>query len=156
MCNYLCSVIVLCGMMMMDGSRWNPVLSHSLLFSKNTKGPPGLTSPSDGLIAINSTICVLNIHTAKGFVIQSRLVMYNVAIRKCTYPPVLAPTLKIFKWKFTTPPGIEPRTCRTRGRHATFWASAANFSPLMCLISLVIASRSSAIVRGLYSCIFCP
>ena len=40
--------------------------------------------------------------------------MYNLAIRKCTSPPLLAPRLKIFKWKFTTPPGIEPRTCWTR------------------------------------------
>ena len=30
---------------------------------KAPRGPPGLTSPSDGLIAINSTICLLNIHT---------------------------------------------------------------------------------------------
>ena len=42
--------------------------------------------------------------------------MYNLAIRKCTSPPLLAPRLKIFKWKFTTPPGIEPRTWWTRGR----------------------------------------
>ena len=34
---------------------------------KSTKGPPSLTSPSDGRIAINSTICLLNIYTAKGF-----------------------------------------------------------------------------------------
>ena len=34
---------------------------------KAPKGPPGLTSPSDGRIAINSTICLLNIHTAEGF-----------------------------------------------------------------------------------------
>ena len=31
------------------------------------RGPPGLTSPSDGRIAINSTICLLNIRTAEGF-----------------------------------------------------------------------------------------
>ena len=34
------------------------------------------------------------------------------------------PRLKIFKLKFTTLPGIEPRTCWTRGRHATIWANA--------------------------------
>ena len=28
---------------------------------KAPRGPPGLTSPSDGQIAINSTICLLNI-----------------------------------------------------------------------------------------------
>ena len=37
--------------------------------------------------------------------------MYNLAIRKCTSPPLLAPRLKIFIRKFTTPPGIEPQTC---------------------------------------------
>ena len=30
---------------------------------KTPRGPPGLTSPSDGRIAINSTICLLNIQT---------------------------------------------------------------------------------------------
>ena len=34
---------------------------------KAPRGPPGLTSPSDGRIAINSTICLPNIHTAEGF-----------------------------------------------------------------------------------------
>ena len=34
---------------------------------KAPRGPPGLTSPSDGRIAINSTTCLLNIHTAEGF-----------------------------------------------------------------------------------------
>ena len=53
--------------------------------------------------------------------------MYNLAIRKCTSPPLLPARFKIFKWKFTTPPGIELRTCSTRGRHATIWASAASF-----------------------------
>ena len=52
--------------------------------------------------------------------------MYNLAIRKCTSPPLLAPRLKTFQWKFTTPPGIEPRTYWTRSRHATIWASAAS------------------------------
>ena len=44
----------------------------------------------------------------------------------CTSPPLLTPRLKIFKWKFTTSPGIEPRTRWTWGRHATIWASAAS------------------------------
>ena len=74
-------------------------------------------------IAMNSIICLLNIHTAEGFGIQSTTVMYNLAIRKCASPSFLAPRLKIFQLKFTTPPGIEPRT---RGRHATIWASAAS------------------------------
>ena len=34
---------------------------------KAPRGPPGLTSPSDGRIAISSIICLLNIHTAEGF-----------------------------------------------------------------------------------------
>ena len=34
--------------------------------------------------------------------------MYNLAIRKCTSPPLLAPRSKIFKLKFTTPPGSNP------------------------------------------------
>ena len=34
---------------------------------KPPRGPPGLTSPSDVRIAINSIICLLNIHTADGF-----------------------------------------------------------------------------------------
>ena len=34
---------------------------------KAPRGPPGLTSSFDGQIAINSIICLLNIHTAEGF-----------------------------------------------------------------------------------------
>ena len=44
--------------------------------------------------------------------------MYNLTIRKCTSPSLLAPRLKIFKWKFTTPlvdrtPGLlnQRQTC---------------------------------------------
>ena len=40
---------------------------HSLLFSKSTKGAARLNVPSDGRIAINRTICLLNIHSAEGF-----------------------------------------------------------------------------------------
>ena len=36
--------------------------------------------------------------------------MYNLAIRKCASPPLLAPRLQIFKLKFISPPEIEPRT----------------------------------------------
>ena len=68
--------------------------------------------------------------------------MCNLAIRKCTSPPLLAPRLKIFKWKFTTPPGIEPRTCWTRGRHATIWASAAN----------VEETKIMASAKGIFLC----
>ena len=73
---------------------------------KAPRGPPGLTSQSNGRIAINSTICLFNIHTAEGFGIYSSTVMYNLAIRKCTSPPLLAPSLNIFKLKITTPPGL--------------------------------------------------
>ena len=59
--------------------------------------------------------------------------MYNLMIRKCTSPPLLAPRLKIFKLKFTTPPGIELWTCWTRGRHATIWANAASSLHTTCL-----------------------
>ena len=34
---------------------------------KAPRGPPGLTSPSNGRIAINSTIWLLNMHTVEGF-----------------------------------------------------------------------------------------
>ena len=34
---------------------------------KAPRGTPCLTSPSDGRITINITICLLNIHTAEGF-----------------------------------------------------------------------------------------
>ena len=49
MCNCLCSVIVLCGMM--------------------TKGREKVKPGADGRTAINSTICLLNIglRTAEGF-----------------------------------------------------------------------------------------
>ena len=47
--------------------------------------------------------------------------MYNLAIRKCTSPPPLAPRLKIFKLKFTTPDLLNQRqTCyhlSQRGEH---------------------------------------
>ena len=36
-------------------------------YRKAPRGPPGLTSPSDGRIAIASIICLLNIHNSEGF-----------------------------------------------------------------------------------------
>ena len=58
--------------------------------------------------------------------------MYNLTIRTCTSPPHLAPRLKIFKLKFTIPPGIEPETWWIRGKHANIWASAASFKTKYC------------------------
>ena len=82
--------------------------------------------------------------------------MYNLAIRKCTSPTLLAPRLKIFKWKFTTPPGIEPRTCWTRGRHATIWASAAswNFESRQTKFKLDIMGTSRWVVLKEISWLF--
>ena len=65
-CNCLCSVIVLCEMMMMMKVR-EKVKPGTDSSRKAPRGPPGLTSPSDGLIAINSIICLLNIYAAEGF-----------------------------------------------------------------------------------------
>ena len=114
-----------------EGRRWNPVSAHSLFFSKSTKGATRLNVPFRRTVLINSTIgyAFSTYITAEGFGILSRPVMHNLAIRKCTSPPLLAPRLKIFQWKFTTSPGIEPRTHRTRGRHVRpiIWASAARF-----------------------------
>ena len=70
---------------------------------KAPRGPPDLTSPSDGRIATNSIICLLNIHTAEEFGILSRTVMYNLAIRKCTSPPILAPEVANFQIKIYYP-----------------------------------------------------
>ena len=122
-CNCLCSVIYC--VVWDDDERKGEGETRSRLIACSSR--KARMSPSDGWIAINSTICLLNIHTAKGFGIYSRTVMYNLAIRKCTSPPLLAPRFKFFKLKFTTPPGIEPRTCWTRGRYATIWASAASY-----------------------------
>ena len=43
---------------------------------KAPKGLPGLMSPSDERIAINSTICLLNVYTAEGF--------WNLIQESCT------------------------------------------------------------------------
>ena len=47
-------------------------------------------------------------------------------------PP--SPEVEIFKLKFTTPPGIEPRTCWTRGR-AGFGKVRGRKSPLFAKVS---------------------
>ena len=126
----LCSVIVLwsVGWWWKERRRWNPVPAHSLLFSKSTKEAVTLNVPIRRANRYQQFYMLFHhrVYTAEGFGILSRPVMYNIAIRKCTSPVLLAPRLKIFKWKFTTPPGIEPRTRWTRGRHATIWASVAS------------------------------
>ena len=116
----LCSVIMLWSLRWWkEGRRWNPVPSHSLLFSKSTEGAARLNVP------IRRTNRYQQYYMPSQHILRKGL--YNLAIRKCTSPPLLAPRLKIFKWKFTSPLGIEPRTCWTRGRHATIWASATNY-----------------------------
>ena len=45
MCNCLCSVIVLCGIMMIGREKVKPVPVHSLLFSKSTKGAARFNVP---------------------------------------------------------------------------------------------------------------
>ena len=113
MCNCLCSVIVLCEMMMKRREKVKPGAGLQ----------PALLEKHEGAARLNVPIRRTNryqqyympsqhrLHIAEGFGILSRTVMYNLEIRKCTSPPLLAPRLKIFKLKFTTPPGIEPRTC---------------------------------------------
>ena len=67
-CNCLCSVIVL--LWNDDEGKGEGETRCRLIACSSRKaprGPPGITSPSDGRIAINSTICILNIHTAEGF-----------------------------------------------------------------------------------------
>ena len=70
--------------------------------------------------------------------------MYNLAIRKCTSPPLLAPRLKFLKLKFTTPPGIEPRTCWTRGRHATIWANTASCQHVCNVFAQILDTHTRA------------
>ena len=57
----LCSVIVLCGMMMKGREKEKPVPAHSLLFSKSTKGAARLNVP------IRRIAFTTYIHTAEGF-----------------------------------------------------------------------------------------
>ena len=47
------------------GETWCRLIACSS--RKAPRRPPGLTSPSDRRIAINSTVCLLNVRTAEGF-----------------------------------------------------------------------------------------
>ena len=77
---------------------------------KAPKGPPGLMSPTDE--SLSTVLYAFSTYILrKGLEFNPGLLVYNLGIRKCTSPPLLAPRLKIFKLKLTTPPGIEPRTC---------------------------------------------
>ena len=72
MCNCLCSVIMLCDDDDDDvDERKGEGETRCRLIAcssrKAPRGPPGLTYPSNGLIIINSTVCLLNIHAAEGF-----------------------------------------------------------------------------------------
>ena len=58
--------------------------------------------------------------------------MYNLAIIKCTSPPLLARGWKFSNENWLPRRGSKPRTCWTRGRHATIWASAANYQSFDC------------------------
>ena len=57
---------MLCGMMMKGREKVKPG-AGACSSRKTPSGPPDLTSPADGRIAINSTTCLLNIRTAEGF-----------------------------------------------------------------------------------------
>ena len=63
------SVTVLCGVADDERKGEGETRCRRIVCSsrKAPRGPPGLTSPCDGRIAINSTISLLNIHTAEGF-----------------------------------------------------------------------------------------
>ena len=54
-----------------DGDRKEEGETRCPLIACSSRKAPrrlsGITSPSDSRIAINSTICLLNIHTAEGF-----------------------------------------------------------------------------------------
>ena len=92
-----------------EGRRWNPVPAHSLLFLKSNKGAARLNVPiwrtnryQQYYMPSQHMYCgrVWNLMQA---------LMYNLVIRKCTSPPLRALRLKIFKWKFTTWSGSNPR-----------------------------------------------
>ena len=76
--------------------------------------------------------------------------MYNLAIRKCISLPILAPRLKIFKWKFTASPGIEPRTRWTRGRHATNSTSAEVCQKSQRYVFIKIEAKSKNFLPVVY------
>ena len=102
--------------------------AHSLIFSKSTKGTARLSVPIRRTNRYQQYYVLLNIHTAEGFAILSRPVMYNLAIRKCTSPPLLAPRLKIFKLKIYYPAGDrtpdllnQRQTCYHLSQHGEFF-----------------------------------
>ena len=105
----VCVVKLCCvGWWWKEGRRWTPVPAHSLLFSKSTKGaarlnvPIGLTNRYQQYYYVFSTY-IGYCGRVWNLIQMINIVMYNLASRKCTSPPLLAPRLKIFKWKFTTP-----------------------------------------------------
>ena len=124
----VCVMLLCCvGLWRKEERRWNPVPAHSLFFSKSTKGASRLNVPIRRTNRYQQYYMPSqHIYCGRAWNL-TKTVMYNLVIRKCTSPLHLAPRLKIFKWKFTTQPGIEPRTCWTRGRHATIWANAASY-----------------------------
>ena len=140
MCNYLYSETVLwsVGWWWKEERRWNPMPAHSLLLSKSTKGRPGITSPCPTDESLSTVKYAFSTYVLRKSLEFNPALMYSLAIRNCTSPPLLAPRLKIFKWKFTTSPEIEPRNLWTRGRHATIWASAAGLLLLLLLILLLL------------------
>ena len=78
------------------GRRWNPVPANSLLFSKGTKGAARLHVP------IRQTNLYQKYYMYSQHIYCGRVwnliqvVMYNLAIRKSTSPPLLALRLKIY------------------------------------------------------------
>ena len=101
----VCVVWLCCVGWWKEGRRWNPVPTHSLLFSNSTKGAARL----------------------------------NVPIRRTNrYQQYCMHSQQPRGWKFSNenllpPPGIKPRTCWTRGRHATVWVSAASLVVILLL-----------------------
>ena len=78
--------------------------------------------------------------------------MYNLAIRSCTSPSLLALRFKMFIIKFLISTSIKPRTCWTR--HASVRASAADLFNVKIMIMKYTFSGtiySIGIIR-----VFCP
>ena len=77
-CGSVCVVQLCCGVWDDDerkgeGETWCQLIACSS--QKAPRGPPGLMSPSHGQIAINGTICLLNIYTVDA--------AYNWRSQKC-------------------------------------------------------------------------
>ena len=67
-CVTVCIVLLCCvGWWWKEGRRWNPVLAHSLLFSKSTEGATRFNVPIRRTNRYHQYTCLLNIHTAEGF-----------------------------------------------------------------------------------------